>query len=252
MSTVKFTSTKLKATGKQGTLKSDDSGYYEVVLGGLNAYNSMGEYYIAKGATDLFEKSHMFMRRVANGNLKGELGHPARLPGQSEEAYISMLFRVTESRVCMHIKEVWLDFDYGKNHPELKNPQLVAIMGKIAPSGPHGEALKKSLDNPDENVCFSIRALTMDYYQGGKVTRVLDKIQCWDVVTEPGISISNKYDSPSLESLSDVVITPAKVKTVLEQMTPGVATEDSISFATEVLTAMSNNNVLEDPLYSKW
>jgi hypothetical protein len=180
MANVKFTATKLASKGKAGILKPDDDGYYTLVIGGLNLFNSVGEYYTADGARQLFEQSSTFMRRIKNGCLKGEMGHPKRLPGMSMDDYLRRIMTIEETNVCCHFKEIWLDEQYGKNHPEFKNPSMIAIMAKLKPTGPKGPSLQKSLDNPNENVCFSIRAFTKDYAVRGVINRVLDQVYSWD------------------------------------------------------------------------
>ncbi len=79
-------------------------------------------------------------------------------------------------------------------------------MGEVRPSGPYGQVLKDALDNPHENVYFSVRSLTVDdMMRGVKYTR---DIVTWDFVNEGGIYNANKYYSPALESFSEVEVTP--------------------------------------------
>lgn len=203
---VRFTSTKLEARNKKGIIKPDENGYYDIVVGGLNTFNSMGQYYTLEGAKELFETSSILMRRIAGGNLRGELDHPKRLPNQSMDDYMHRLLYIDRDNEVCHFSEVWLDHDYGKNHPELNNPALVAIMAKVRPTGPKGYMLEQGLNNAKENVCFSIRSFTKDFMHRGRVHRVLAEIVTWDLVNEPGISIANKYDSASLEGL-DILVT---------------------------------------------
>ena len=254
MSSVKFTATKLTNTGKAGILKPDADGYYELIIGGLNTFNSAGEYYTLNGAEELFKQSSIFQRRVANGNLKGEVGHPKRLPGMSMDDYVNRILTVEETNVCAHFKEVWLDFDFGKKNPKFNNVALVAIMAKVKPTGPKADSLANSLANSGENVCFSIRALTRDYYERGQTYRVLQQIICWDNVTEPGIAIANKWDSPSLESLSDIIVREHSLKNIINHQVP-VATESSIELAKESLAVVQNTKgfkVSSIPLMTKW
>lgn len=253
MSGIKFTSTKLNGTGKEGILKPDDDGYYTLIIGGLNTYNSAGEFYTAQGAKDLFQQSNTFMRRISNGCLKGESGHPKKLPGMSDNDYLNRILTIEESNVCCHFKEIWLDLDYGKKNPQLGNPELVAIMAKVKPSGPKGNSLQSSLDNPSENVCFSIRAFTKDYYQKGQTIRVLNSIVCWDNVVEPGIAIANKWQSPSLESLEDRIFTQKQLERIVNDTESFIATEDSKLIATEALKTFSISTIPSiPPLYKKW
>ena len=157
MKTVRFTSTRLVGTGKKGIIKPDETGYYTFPMGGLNAFNSAGEYYTLEGAVELFRESSILMRRMDKGYLKSELGHPKKIPGMSDDQYLERIMTIEETNVVAHIKELWLDHDFGIKNPQFKNPALVAIMGKIRPSGPHGPALEASIQNPCENVGFSIQ-----------------------------------------------------------------------------------------------
>lgn len=252
MSTVKFTATKLVGTGKRGMLKPDSDGYYTMPIGGLNTFNSAGEYYLLEGAKQLFEQSSILMRRISNGCLKGEVGHPKKLPGMSNDDFINRIMSVDEKNVCCHFKEIWLDENYGKNNPQFKNPMLVGVMAKIKPSGPKGASLQASLDNPDENVCFSIRALTRDYFERGQTFRVLSSIVAWDFVCEPGISVANKWASPSLESLTDQVVTKRQLESIAYGVGASIATEDSRAMAIESLKVFAAAAAPTKPLYNAW
>jgi hypothetical protein len=252
MTMVKFTATKLAAKGKKGILTPDENGYYTMIIGGLNAFNSTGLFYTLKGAEDLFKSSSIFMRRVASGNMKGELGHPKRSPDMSDDDYLSRILTVEETNVCCHFKEIWLDHEYGKNHPELKNPGLVAIMAKVKPSGPKGDALKKSFDNPDENVCFSIRSLTREFWARGIKHREINTIASFDCVTEPGISVANKWDAPALEQLAESNVTKKSLESYVNRNVHMVGMESSTAIATEALNSLFPSKQQVVPVYSKW
>lgn len=235
---VKFTSTRLNGTGKAGLLKPDSLGYYETVIGGLDVFNSAGEFYTMEGASALFEKSSSFMRRVESGCLKAETGHPKRLPGMTNDDYLERIMRIEETNVCAHIAEIWLDPNFGRNRPELKNPKMVAIMAKIKPAGPNGPALAAAFENPRENVCFSIRALTKDYYQRGQVYRVLNTIFTFDWVTEPGINAARKWNSPALESLDETFVSRRSIENVADLIrSDGASLESSRMMVQEALEA---------------
>lgn len=252
MSTVRFTATKLAAKGKKGILTPDEDGYYTMIIGGLNALNSTGIYYTLEGAKKLFQESSIFMRRIKAGNMKGEVGHPKRLPGWTDDDYLSRILTLEETNVCCHFKEIWLDESYGKNHPELKNPNMVAIMGKVKPSGAKGDSLKASLENPNENVCFSIRSLTREFFARGVKHREINTIVAFDCVTEPGISVCNKWDAPALESLDDALFTKLNFETVIETNLHSVGMESTKLIALEAYNASFSKKKVDLPLYSKW
>lgn len=250
--TVRFSATRLAGTGKRGILTPDADGYYTMPVGGLNVYNSAGEYYKLDGAKHLFDSSSVFMRRIKSGCLKGEVGHPKQIPGTSYKDYVRRIFAIEETNICAHFKEIWLDETYGIKNPHVNNPNLTAIMAKVKPSGAKGAALEASLKNPDENVCFSIRAVTKDYYERGQCYRVLDNIVTFDWVNEPGIAIATKWDSPALENLSDQILIEEIVRAVAEEPT-GFAMESSTAIAREVLRSFAPRGTKPQiPSFSKW
>ena len=253
MGSMKFTATKLSGTGKLGSLKPDADGYYTVVLGGLNTLNSGGQYYDLQGAEHLFLNSSAFMRRVQKGCLMAEVGHPKRDPKMTDDDYVSRLLNIEETNTCCHIAEVWLDHDYGRNNPQFNNPNLVAIMGKLKPAGPKSQFLKEAFENNQQNIYFSIRSFTNDFFQKGKCFRVLETIVTFDYVIEGGIANASKWSSPTLEELSETTVTHGQIKRFLA--TESYASmEDSKSIAMELLTITKppQQFKLPAPGYAGW
>jgi hypothetical protein len=237
--TVRFGCTALVGTNKAGTLKPDANGYYDIVVGGLDVFNSVGEFYTYEGAKDLFQSSSQFMRRIKRGVLAGEMGHPVKEAGMRNEDFVARVLTIRENNVCCHHKEIYLDMD---NVRDERGNKVIAIRSKLKPAGPHGEALRQSLENPDENVCFSIRALTNDTPDRlrGYTKRALKTIVTWDRVTEPGLSLAEKYKSPALESLVDEVFTRTMIQSAMDGIrSSGVAMESSgLMTGRELFTAM--------------
>lgn len=254
MSNIRFTSTKLVGTGKKGIIPPDEFGYREMPIGGLNVVNSAGEYYLAEGARDLFKSSSTLMRRITAGCLKGELGHPKRLPNTSIDQYLNRILTIDETNTVAHFSEIWLDEEFGKKNPQFNNKELVAIMAKVKPSGPKSSCLEESFKNPKEEVCFSIRALTRDFYHKGVNHRVLQQIVTWDNVTEPGLNIARKWHSPALESMVDCIIKPKDIEEVIDSNVYSLATEDTKSMIMEAfeISKKETLRVTNIPLLNKW
>ena len=206
LTNITFSTRQLAEMGKEGILRPDENGYYTMPIGALNTYNSAGAYYTANEAIKLFDSSSILQRRIKSGCLKAEEGHPRREPNWTDEDFIMRLQELRETNICAHFSKISLDFEFGKKNPKFNNPAMIGIIGSFSPSGPYGEALRKSLENGQENVCFSIRSLTRDFYQRGRVIKVLDTIYNWDRVTEPGIDVARKWNSPSLEGMSPVAV----------------------------------------------
>jgi hypothetical protein len=218
MSTVQLVNGVYKAeAGIEKGLKPDENGYYTVILGGLNCYNSAGAYYVARNSTELFTSSSELMRRIKTGQLRGELGHPKRDPGSDLQSWLARAMTIDEQKVACHISEVWLDHSFGKNNPKMNNPDLVAIYGKVRPSGPFGQCLKETLENPKENAAFSIRALTEDKRVNGRLEKTLVQIITWDYVNEPGLSLANKWGTPTLEDRVSTILESSDMVDILQR-----------------------------------
>lgn len=256
---IRFGCTSLANRNVAGKLKRDKDGYYEVVLGALDVYNSAGEYYVYEQAKELFERSSAFMRRVQRGALRGEWGHP-KPDGMSTDAYINRVLSLYEGNISHQIREVWLDFESIRDE---SGKRVVAIMGWVIPSGPQGTVLQKQLDNPNENACFSIRAFTKDYQDRGIRRRILQNIVTWDAVNEPGILHAEKYRSPSLESFKpsaliesvDTSFTSDQLKRATTRKTiEGVAQESALTLSQEELFQSFGWNLRDSntPSYMKW
>lgn len=196
---MRYSCTALEGTNKNGELKCDSNGYYEVVLSALDYPNFWGAIYRTDSARRLLDKSSMFMRRVIDGNLYGENGHPRRETGMNNDEYSLRMYDVNEQRVSHHISDVWID-DSGKIKDQDGKP-FTAIVGLVKPDGEMGHLLKNSFDNPKQNTCFSVRSVTDNYLVGSKVEKDFVEIITWDWVTSPGLRPSTKFTSPGLESI---------------------------------------------------
>lgn len=237
-----YSCTALNGTNKAGILKPDADGYYTVVLGALNFYNSGGQYYPFDSAKELFAESSSLQRRINNGCLKGECGHPKRAPGMSFRDYLSRILNIEETNVSHHIRRVWID---DQNVKDKNGNRIIAVMGELRPAGQHGPALKDALDNKHENVCFSIRSLTNDVVDAsGRTNKNITQIVTWDWVTEPGIYVANKYAFPTLEGLEDVTITFETLCAIRdEQKALGVGFESGGVSIDEVIRSFGWNPV---------
>lgn len=239
MAIVKFTSTKLQNINKQGKLKKDQDGYYEIVIGGLNIANSSGIVYVLDGAKKLFEDSSALQRRIKNGSLYGESGHPIKPSNMGMDDYIVRVLTIDNNNVCCHFKEIYLDDSNSfNNNGTTKN--TVAIIAKLKPFGPRGAALEESLNNPNINTAFSIRSLSEDFYRNGVTMRTITEIVTWDWVIEPGISIATKWDTPSLEDFKDSIIKADTTDLKRLSKTSMVSNEDSRLLLNNIIAIMDN------------
>lgn len=207
MSNVMFTCTRLAGIQKKGILVPDANGYYRQPVGALKVFNSAGHYYTGDdAAVDIFRnRSSGFMRRVERAAVRGEVDHPEWPKGMSEAEYEARMYYIDPKNTCVHFANFELDFD---NYRDKDGRPMIAIIGYFTPSGVHGGMLEKQLKNGLENVCFSIRAFTIDRYVGGVRQRTLAEVVTFDYVNEPGIWMAEKYQERlALESVHEHVVT---------------------------------------------
>jgi hypothetical protein len=218
-----YSCTRLPGTGKRGVIVPDADGYYEIIVGAVDVYNSTGAFYDFQSAKALFDASASLQRRIQAGQLRGEYGHPKKEPGMSMRDYINRIMEIREENICCHFKEIRLEAGLV---PSQGAKPVIAIVAKLKPCGPKGPALQAQLDNPNENVSFSIRSLTDDNYVGSTLVKTLRSIICWDYVNEPGIACAEKYKSPALESLEEQVLTSAAIYDIRDyRATHGISME---------------------------
>lgn len=244
-----FECTALAGTNLAGKLTPDQDGYYTVILGALDFPNSVGYTYVSQTALHLFQDNSAFIRRINTGYLTGECGHPKRTPGMSYDDYMVRIHTLEETNISHHIKKVWLDFNQRQNYNG-----AVLIMGKVKPAGPKGPALLEALQNVAQNVAFSIRSFTRD--DNVRRQKHLDTILTWDWVSEPGLSIANKFQNPSLESLVPALDVPVELLQTAYQntLTRGLGFESSAALMQETLQAQRTVKPLTAsiPNTSKW
>lgn len=222
----------LKGTSKAGVLTPDESGYYTLPVGAINVRNQSGILYKAtEEVKAIFESPQSdFVRSIEGGNCKGEVEHPKLKPGQSMRDYIARLSDIDLDNVCCTFRKIWLN--------ELSDGSI-EIMAELKPTGPKGVYLKEALDNPDENVCFSIRSLVDPEHYRRTRERIITYVKGFDWVNEGGIKSACKYNSPALESLVSMTFTDldleAPVKVSLEDVCVATETDDAISNLRRVL-----------------
>lgn len=232
-----FSSVKTTKKFDNKKLDMDGDGYYTIILGALNIFNSGGAFYEEAGSKALFESSSDLMRRIKNGFLKAEVGHPKKQPGQTMSEYMNRILTIDPNNVCANIKEVWLEDSGKKDAGSDKN--IIYIYGKVKPSGTKGDFLKELFDDPEANVAFSVRSLTKDQMVNGIVVKTLKTIIGWDFVIEPGLNVATKWKTLGIESLDLITISEDDTDTIDTLMTglkeaEGVSTEDSLEIIRSV------------------
>jgi len=238
----------LAGSCKQGILKKLDNGYCEIILGAFAAFGNGGWLYDARTAMRYIEQDRDFLALLQSGRLRSEWGHPRRLPGMTDQDWFIRICEIMENNVSSHIRKISVSMNTVRDE---RGRMVVAVIGEVRPSGPHEGSFQRMLDNPDEDVNYSIRCFANKNFK--MMTKHINRIITWDSVFDPGIKVATKYKTPSLESravtqvLDDVefnldqlrqgLLDPANAAS-FENMSPFVKVLDGLYEDTRVSIAM--------------
>lgn len=192
-----YSSIALANSGKKGVLKDVGNGYKEILLGAFGAFGNGGWLYDTASAMRYLENDQEFLRMMQAGRIRGEWGHPVRPPGMSDQDWFVRICTIVEANMCCHIRRVRPSLDTVVDE---RGRKVIALIGEVKPSGKEAKAFGDMLDNPDEDVNFSIRCFAKKNF--GNMTKHMTKIITWDFVFDPGIALTTKYNTPSMESKS--------------------------------------------------
>ena len=244
MSNIRFVATPLAGANKTGILRPNANGYYRMYVGALNVINSAGMYYPYEAAKHIFtDGSSEFMRRVADRSLRGELGHPKRLPGMTDAQFFGRLLSIYEDNVCVFFNEIILDFE---NSYDEQGNKVIGILADLMPDGVHANVLQRQIDNPDANCSFSIRSFTRDHLVGAMMHRDIKKVVTFDNVNEPGIGLAKKKYAPGLEN-RNVITMDSGDELIVSQGT----VEEAIRQA-KMAPGLESRNILEVDLFKQF
>jgi hypothetical protein len=166
-----------------------DGDYYWVCLGALNIFNSEGHFYEYEASLPAFDDSTKFKRKMFGGNLYGEDNHPVWEGWMTEEQFLLRNEDIDTDRIACHIREM----EFVPTNQTCNGLPVWEIWGWVKPDKMRGEYLKAALDNPHQNVCFSIRCWVREKWVSGKKFLMIDEVITFDWVIEPGVSKANKF-----------------------------------------------------------
>jgi len=189
---------KKEGTGKTGIIK-DENGYYKMILGAVNTYNSNGIFYKVDDVNKFNSEESILGRRINMGILRAEQDHPDT-SSLNQRDMINRIVKIDLDRVCAHIKAVEFT-TLNRCEDGWDGYPIHIVSAWIKPSGKFGPELKEALDNPDENVSFSIRSLVVEKTIGATLVRDIIDISTWDRVFEQGVSIANQWKAAGVESI---------------------------------------------------
>lgn len=244
-----FEVTALKGVNRVGNIKRLDNNYLEVILGALEFDNSIGAVYDQQRVERILAANGLFQKRINEGYLRGEWGHPKEYDYPDYRKFIQRIHTIDERNWAIHIRKVWVVPNF-----VLPNSQRIcAIMGEVCSTGARRDDFDKIMANPDENLAFSIRSMATDRVVGGKVRKYVDNIITWDLVNEPGLSVANKYMSPSCESALVVPVQPAIIRSMAEDKSL-VSVESSFKGTIDAIRNLDRATLLsgKSGLVARW
>lgn len=200
----------LAESGKRGILRpmDDDSPfpYYKLRAGGFNILNRTGiTYTLNQYVKECSREGSDFDRRVTNGQMYGELGHPKqyyleKINGQVVRTQITDVFEwimrlktMEESNLAMHIRKVHFIYTGGDRDPVYNDIEVCGY-------GPWKDIFNDAMQNPDINGAISIRTVTKPQAPGSTI-REVDYWSTYDLVPEQGMLNACKHLQAGLESL---------------------------------------------------
>jgi len=199
--------TKIADMDVNKTYEVSEDGYYKIRLGKLNAFNRQGIYYRVRDLDKVIGPGSTFYNRITEGYLRAEVNHPEAIreaakiknPRERVRALMRAIMFINLENVCAHIKEVTF-VPTGKAERGF-NAEIIDVYGWVKPSGPKKDILQSALDNPSENVAFSIRSLVRNTYENGIMIKDVIDISTWDYVYEPGVAGASKWGGAGIEDM---------------------------------------------------
>lgn len=186
-----------KPENVSGIIK-DENGYYKVKMGTLNSYNQNGVFYKIESLDALLNNPRGALHnRIKDGILKAEVGHP-NFDGLYGNDLTYAIFNIDLKNTCAHIKE--LEFiKTGKFETGWNNYPIYDVFGWVKPIEPYGHLIKDALENPDENVAFSVRSAVAEDRVGTMLVRTILDISTYDFVHENGVKNATQWAAAGVE-----------------------------------------------------
>lgn len=182
----------IKNGRKLGMIRPDEHGYYTVPMAVFGTVTDNRTYYeVEEFVHHITSPDSSFNKLLTDGKLMGELGHPmiALLP---EDKQLIRLMLIDEKQVSHNIGKLWTG-------EKLETGGKI-VYGKVKPTGPNGDYLKQSLDDPCLNTSFSLRSIAQSRQENGITIRKIRQLITFDYVNGGGYQEAAKRYSPGVES----------------------------------------------------
>lgn len=173
-----------------------DGLYHNIPLMILDKASRNGAVYLKEPAIRaMTDATTRFGINIREGNQEGEWGHPF-----AKKTDLERMVYIERKNVSHFIRA--LRFKQVGSH--------TVVFGDIGPTGPYGQFLKENFADPNRNVAFSLRAITVPTGPDG-TQREIRLMVTFDAVDGPGFAIASKRhmtgaaDTESLISTRDIL-----------------------------------------------
>ena len=238
------------------TVKKDKNGYYLVNFGAFNTYNAAGQFYKCDNSTLDYLRSNesILGRRIIKGMLRSEYQHPTYTKckqisdtRQKAACITQRAVKIDLDRVCAHVKSINFNV-LDRAEKGWERFPIILVNGWVKPAGPYKNELKEALDNPDENVAFSIRSLVKQDVVGMEIVKTIKDISTWDYVFEPGIKVATQWNAVGIENRSCDICVNGVCSNVLKDVLVSAEELDKHTVDRLVMNILKEE---DDPL-AKW
>ena len=176
---------------KLGLIVPDADGYYQMPLGVLGVPTRNRTYYDVTDFVEQVSGKESFVRKmIEGGQLFGEYGHPDTSLLNNDQT-IARLLHIEEKLQSHHFKKIWSGEKLAEGG--------TLIYGLVKPTGPYGQYLRDSLNEPLINTAFSLRGITSSIQKNGLIWRNLKRLVTFDFVGAGGYEQASKRFSPCVE-----------------------------------------------------
>lgn len=247
----KVTLTDLPNYKEKKLIKPDADGYYRILVGKYNVFTRSGGAFTPSEPIENLVFGDTFMAEaLATGKLAGEANHPD-FKGMTHAEQLTRNNLIDKARKSHHIRNVELiKTDIPSKFSGF--PNEVHVYAHIKPEGVYGDALRAELDNPNTNVCFSARAMSVPnlYIRGVKIHKNIALIT-WDWVHDQNIAGATTHGTMGLVTNSNI---EPDIDTLIElsKDTSGKVTNDNLIIIKQTITSFQAATKSSGDVFTKW
>lgn len=199
-----------------GVLKPDANGAYKIIVGGLNIYSGNGFYYKYTEKIEKILTSGSFKMKLDAGKILSEDDHPDFSVYPTQKLIMDRMVKIDKDNTLAAILDIEV-VKSNKRDPMFGQP-IYYIVATILPQGPHANKLIRMLQDPNVEVCFSVRSFSDKYTQNGIIIKEQKAFVTWDMVGNPGQHVAKKsYTNGNMldvESVYEKTFTDIEIKEV--------------------------------------